>query len=174
MQHAETFSWNMGNGSFKVKDFKVGNAMVWETVFLSTLYADTPRSADALMMYPIRHVWVSLDKFYPGNVYGMNVYIWADTGEVCYIHERVSTMDPPPELIANENDFAIEEYNNQAHVQFNPVALPALVAVTLLIVASWFLFSNGRNPLRRRSFKFGGLLLCLLSFTMVSCTHSSC
>ena len=74
-------------------NFNVTGAMIWETVFRSSLVADNARNEDLLMLYPMRHVWVSLDKFYPGNVYGINVHVWADTKEVGRIQERFSTIN---------------------------------------------------------------------------------
>jgi hypothetical protein len=45
MERAKTFSWKVGSGNntFEVKDFNVTQAMIWETVFFSSLYADTAR-----------------------------------------------------------------------------------------------------------------------------------
>jgi hypothetical protein len=171
MQRASTFSWNMGtdDNMAKIMNFTVTNAMVWETVFFSNLYADQPRSQDPLTLYPIRHVWVSLDKFYPGNVYGINVYVWADTGEICYIHERVSTLDPLPELVAEDSDFTVEVVNNQVSggaSQFS-LALPVFAVITLGTVPVWFLLGRKKNLLSRRLFKVGGVLLCLLSLMML-------
>jgi len=171
MEHAKTFSWNMNsdNDAVKITNFKVTNAMIWETIFCSNLYADKPRSEDPLMLYPVRHVWVSLDKFYPGNVYGFNVYVWADTGEVCAIHERVATMDPPADLVASANDFTIESSNNQVlgdEVKSNSMSLtwitPVFAVVMLGTVPAWFLVGKKKNLLKRSSPKIGGILFCLL------------
>ncbi len=60
------------------------------------------------------HVWVSFDKFYPGNIYGMNIYVWADTGEINYVKERVSTTDPQTDLIAT-----FDEANKISENEFN-------------------------------------------------------
>lgn len=177
MERARTFSWNMGSGNATVKimNFKVTNAMIWENVFCSNLYADEARSEDPLMLYPVRHVWVSLDKFYPGNVYGIEVYLWADTKDVAHIQERFSTLDPPADLVATMNDFTVEPLSDQVSVgeaKSNSmslvwVALPAFAAVTLGAIPVWFLHSKKKN-LPRRIFKIGGILLCLLmSSTML-------
>jgi hypothetical protein len=177
MERARAFSWNMGsdNDTFKISGFKVANAMIWENVFCSNIYAEKARSEDPLMLYPMRHVWVSLDKFYPGNVYGFNVYVWADTGEVCDIHERVSTMDPPAELMATSNDFTIEPLSDQASVDETKsdslsvgwIVLPVFAAVMLGTVPVWFLLSKKHNFPKRRVFKVGGVLLCLLISSML-------
>ncbi|MBN1244164.1 hypothetical protein JXA31_01060 [Candidatus Bathyarchaeota archaeon] len=174
MERARGFSWNMGsdNESVKISGFTVTNAMIWENVFCSNMYADTPRSEDPLMLYPMRHVWVSLDKFYPGNVYGFNVYVWTDTGEVCYINERVSTLDPPTDLIATDADFTVESINNKALVEiaksnslpFTWIVLFAFTIVMLGTVPVWLLRNRS---LLKRPVKIGGILLCILSSSIL-------
>jgi hypothetical protein len=95
--------------------FNVAKAMIYETILAPSIYvdADKARSSDLLELFPLRHVWVSLDKIYPGNVYGFNVYVWADTKEVCYVHERVITMDPPAELVATESEYTPSSSSDQ-------------------------------------------------------------
>jgi hypothetical protein len=165
MDHARTFSWKGGSGdnAFEVKNFNVTQAMVWQTVFWSSVCADTPRNKDLLMLYPVRHVWVSLDKFYPGNVYGIEVYVWADTGEICHIQERFSTLDPPTGQLATIDDIVDKPSVDSASVakaesnsSITWIALPALVAVVLGTAPFWL----GRK--KRLSLKIGGILLCLL------------
>jgi hypothetical protein len=141
LEHARAFSWSMGsdNNTVKISDFTVANGMIWENVFCSNLYAEKARSEDPLMLYPVRHVWVSLDKFYPGNVYGFNVYVWADTGEICAIQERFSTMDPPAELVATTEDFTVESLSSEAStdetksnsVTLELIILPAFIGIML-------------------------------------------
>jgi hypothetical protein len=81
---AKSFSWTatLDNKTFEGLKYNVTNAMVWNTAFANSLFMDNPRGQDPLTLYPMRHIWVSFDKFYPCNVYGMNVYVWADTGEI--------------------------------------------------------------------------------------------
>jgi hypothetical protein len=167
--HAKSYSWNIGSDDniAKIINFKVANAMISQTVFASNVYVDMPRSVDPLMLYPIHHVWVGLDKFYPGNVYGFNVYVWADTGDVCYIHERVSTIDPPADLMATEDDFVVEPLNNQVLVDtvktnslpYTWIVFSAFAAV-MLGTAPFCLL---RKNLPKRSMRLGGVLLCLLT-----------
>jgi hypothetical protein len=176
MERASALSWKVESDSkiYEVKKYNVTNAMIWETLFCSNLYADKRRSDDPLMLYPVRHVWVSLDKFYPGNVYGFNVYVWADTGEVCAIHERISTMDPPDDLVATTDEFTVESSSDQVSVEaksysmwLTVIALPAFAAVMLGTVPVWFLLSKKKNLPKRGVFKVGGVLLCLLTASML-------
>jgi hypothetical protein len=47
------------------------------------------------MLYPMWRIGIALDKFYPGNVYGIYIDIWADTKEVRHIKEVFATLDHP-------------------------------------------------------------------------------
>jgi hypothetical protein len=176
MARARNYSWPAGsNETMKVKNFNVTGAMMWETVFRNSLVADNARNEDLLMLYPMRHVWVSLDKFYPpGNVYGFNVYVWADTGEVCYIQERISTVDPPPELVATVAD-ATDMQANTPTAAFEATSTSStntLIALTpcglLVIGVAWVWLRRKKNVYVRRLFRLDGLLLCLLVLSLFS------
>lgn len=116
MAKAKDFTWAtvVDNKTIEGLKYNVTNAMVWTTTFASSLFMDNPRGQDHLTLYPMRHIWVSFDKFYPGNVYGMNVYVWADTGEIGHFQERFSTVDPPTELVATADDIASGIADEQA------------------------------------------------------------
>lgn len=175
MARARNYSWPAGaNDTFKVKNFNVTGAMIWETVFRSSLVADKPRNEDLLMLYPMRHVWVSLDKFYPpGNVYGFNVYVWADTGEVCHIQERISTVDPPADMVASVYDVTdVQEYASDSAFEAASSSMNAVFAIVpcgvLVMGIAWVWLRRKKSLCMRRFAKFGGLLLCLLTLSMLS------
>ncbi|MBN1245828.1 hypothetical protein JXA31_09575 [Candidatus Bathyarchaeota archaeon] len=171
MSQAKAFTWStvLDNETVKGLRYNVTNAMVWTTVFVNSLYMDNPRGEDPLMLYPMRHIWVSFDKFYPCNVYGMNVYVWADTGEIGHMQERFSTMDPPADLVATAEDISALATGSQAVAVDEeqsgsvPVALMALPAFAALMVGAVFLYLGKKRSLvcmNRRSLK--GLILCFL------------
>ena len=173
LEASENFSWNMGSGDnlVAIKDFTVANALLWETVYCSSLYADEARNQDPLTLYPLRHVWVSLDKFYPGNVYGFNVYVWADTGEICGVNERVYTLDPPVDKIASIDDYSAESvFVNQnqeiksSSISNSSVVFTALIFGMLSIFPAGFLFTKKKKSKYTFS-KFACLVIC---FSMVS------
>jgi hypothetical protein len=178
------------NGTIGGIKFNVTNAMVVEKILSPSVYvdADNARSQDMLELYPMYSVWVSLDKFYPGNVYGFNVYVWADTKQVCYIHQRVSDIDPSSELVAASSDNTSSSQSNQTSpitTTDNQTALTTTTASNFssLFDCAWVIFPvccgallmgcsfyvRGRKS--RGSFigfqnvfrlKFNGLLLCCL------------
>jgi hypothetical protein len=171
MERASSLSLTVdsGNETCEVKKYNVTNAMIWETLFCSNLYADKPRSEDPLMLYPVRHVWVSLDKFYPGNVYGIEVYVWADTKDIAHLQERFSTLDPPADQLATINYSIGDQPTGKISVNETKtnliapewMALPALAMVTMGSYSVWLV---KKKHLPRRFVKIGGLLLCFLAF----------
>jgi hypothetical protein len=64
-------------------------------VFDNSLYTSDMRNAgDPLSLYPVWRVGVALDQWY-GNMYGVEVDIWADTKEVRSVEEAWSLMSEP-------------------------------------------------------------------------------
>jgi hypothetical protein len=180
IERAKAYSWKAGsdNGTFEVTDFNVTGAMVTQLVFASSLYADTPRNDNLLTLYPMWRIGVSLDKFYPGNVYGIWVDVWADTKEIRHVQAAFTTLSP--ELIGNapfsENAAAevttaqvtsVEEHTNSSTL--GDVALPAF-AILILGTVSLYLFRKKTlriHRLPRISLFINGVLLCLLMFSML-------
>ena len=164
-ERSKNFSWTVGsdNDAYEVKNFNVTQAMIWETIFCSDQYADEPRSQDPLTLYPMRQVWVSLDKFYPGNVYGIEVYIWADTGKIGHIQERFSTLLPEDAQIASLSESAIPSNSQASKEQLNSqltsqIALPTFAVIALGMM---ILFRKKHLP-KQHTLKISGFLLCLL------------
>jgi hypothetical protein len=182
MSRAKNYSPDSSeNGTIGGIKFNVTNAMVFETFLAPAIYAgaDKARSQDLLELYPMYNIWVSLDKFYPGYVYGFNVYIWADTKEVYYIHQRISTIDPPAELMASATD-SIEPSSNQnansatssTYSNMLPTATITLLAcATILLVMLPIYFGKKKKTFslmhlpKTRCLKAAGMLLCLLIFS---------
>jgi hypothetical protein len=179
---AKNFTWIVtvdNKTTYEGLKYNVTNAMVWETVFANSVYMDNPRGQDPLMLYPVRHIWVSFDKFYPYSVYGMNVYVWADTGEIGHMQERFSTMDPPADLVATVDDIIMLATDNHATTinkeqsYSMPIILIVLPAFAVLMLGTVTIYlgkkSLPRTPSLHRShaLKIGGILLCFLMASTV-------
>ncbi|MBC7130670.1 hypothetical protein H5T51_05565 [Candidatus Bathyarchaeota archaeon] len=86
IEHAKKFSWKVSMGGdnipIEVKEFKIVGVSETKLVFSNYIEKNQARNGDPLTLYPGWHIKLSLDKLYPGNVYGIEVAIWADTGEV--------------------------------------------------------------------------------------------
>jgi hypothetical protein len=170
---AKTFTWSttLDNKTYEGLKYNVTNAMVWETVFGNSVYMENKRDQDPLTLYPMRHIWVSFDKFYPCNVYGMNVYVWADTGKIGHIQEGFTTMDPPSNLTATVDDITaltISALPTDSVIS-DFVLAPSIVVlafatltVGLVILCLWKKMSLHNLDLTNRHPKIRGALLCFL------------
>ncbi len=159
---AKNFSWTMGTGNntYQFKDFNVTQAMIWETIFSNGVSADSARDSNPFVLYPMRHVWVSLDKFYPGNVYGIEVFYWADTGQLYTMRARSSTIDPPAELVASLNSTTTAQSSNANQAFISALRFPLLFIVISAFSALCFI--RTKNLPKTKVLRFGGLILCVL------------
>jgi hypothetical protein len=110
-------------------------------------------------------IGIALDKFYPGNVYGIYVDIWADTKEVRHIKEVFSTLDPPEDQVVTLSECAIP-LNSQTTDTTETLSLPLLVGLVLAVamvssVPVLALKKTGHIT-KQHSFKCVSLVLCLL------------
>jgi hypothetical protein len=97
MKNAKTYTWKIGSGNqtFVINNFNITKPVAKELIFSEAGNADNARDSDQLALYPLWHIGVGLDKYYPGNVYGIYVDIWADTGQIKGINEVFSTLPSP-------------------------------------------------------------------------------
>jgi hypothetical protein len=76
LQHAETFSWKIGD--VEVADFNIVEDQI-STRLLT-------KSKEPLTLYPYWLITLPLDDIYPGLVTSIQVQIWADTSEIISCH----------------------------------------------------------------------------------------
>jgi hypothetical protein len=95
LQAVKNFSYiaqNADGTNFTVSDFKVATTF---NVTLSYMNYDvqTPlqstRGSDPHTLYPAWYVGVGFDKVYPDGVTGLNIWVWADTGNVGSVEPMV-------------------------------------------------------------------------------------
>jgi hypothetical protein len=157
LSSAKTFSWSIGSGTNTsiIRDFNATQAMLWETIFSNSASEDTARNHDPLTLYPTRHLWVSLDNFYPGNVYGIDVFYWADTKDLYFMRERSTTIDPQ-QLNATTT---VAEKTDSDLISSALITVPALGCFAFFASFFWLI---RRNVFRPKVLKIGSLLLCAL------------
>jgi len=168
---AKNHAWslNIDDSSLNAKHFNESNVCWTALLFDGSLNADNTRSTDPLALYPVWRVGIALDKWY-GYMYGVQVDIWADTGEVRRVQEAWSTM-PPPEGVPTA-DLNEQESLSEADVDMAVlILLPACVIVAGMFAAFWI---GGKKKLlhyelikKHRGFKAGGILLCTLILSTV-------
>jgi len=168
LMYSKNFSWTVGsdNNTFEVKTFNVTQAMLLETIFSNSLSVDTSRDNSPFTLYPMRHVLVSLDKVYFGNVFGIDVCLWADTKDVYVMQERFTTLDPPVEYMADYSYYDTKLVNAQlidypSKSNFistipNEISVFAVIALGI----SSFCLIKTRFLQKLKPIKIGGVLLC--------------
>ncbi len=172
MESAKTYTWTIGAGDqiITINNFNVTKPVVKQLMFSQVGNANNARDSDQLALYPMWHIGVGLDKYYPGNVYGIYVDIWADTGQIKDIYEAFSTLPPPNNETATIAESSI---NNQTPVtvylsSFPPTWVPfaafSVIATTAIIVFSLWLFrkKTSLHNLYLPIQKFGAPMLCIL------------
>jgi len=94
MNAAENYSWNVGGGGdnppVTVTEFNVVGVSETKLSFGNYPTKNESRDGDPLTLYPGWRVKLYFDKLYPGYVYGLDIALWADTGEVNDIRALIS------------------------------------------------------------------------------------
>jgi hypothetical protein len=165
LDRARTHSWSMQLEEDTLDASNLNEKKVsWSALtFDGSLDADKARSEDPLMLYPVWRIGLVLNKWY-GQLYGIEVDVWADTGEVRSVQEAWSTLPPPEDMpTANLSSQAIAVSKANTNL-FLLVGLPTLAAAlgTAIVWMSRKRKSHGYTLLRRRGLKTGGILLCFL------------
>ncbi len=188
---AHAYSLKLETYGFEAKNINETNIRWASLIFDSSLNANRTRSEDVLALYPVWRVGIALDKWY-GYMYGIEVDIWADNGEVRYIQEAWSTM-PPPEGVLTANMSTVGELTSQTSDE-NPTTMsnsqtsvvdeaesnimmwitrPTIVAAVMgiaLVLVITKKKSHSYNLLKPRSLKTGGILLGVLILSMIVLT----
>ena len=179
LEDAKTYKWNVKieNETVEINNFKLNGTAVTQLVFCNSLNADNPHNVDALMLFPMWRIGVSLDKFYPGNVYGICVDVWADTKHIRDIQEVFTTLDPEfltlsplYARIATIEESSLEKTSQMTTSEVTISSLlPTIFILFLIAVSSTigtliFLNTKGHNylPKKRSSFKVIALFICFL------------
>jgi hypothetical protein len=98
---AHAWSLKLDNDTFSPENFGEKNVRWTALLFDGALDTDKTHSGGPSTLYPVWRVGIALNKWY-GNMYGIQVDIWADNGEVRSVQEAWSMM-PPPEESATAN-----------------------------------------------------------------------
>ena len=170
LETAKDYFWSLKleEVALDSENFNESNVRWTALIFDNSLEAGKPRSEDRLELYPVWRVGIALDKWY-GQMYGIQVDIWADTREVRCVQEAWSTLPPPEGVPTAEMD---------SHVSAVSEAKPSLamlVAFPPLVLAAGVAFAWMRRRkktcnyslLKPRTIKAGGILLCVLISSII-------
>jgi hypothetical protein len=164
---ARQHSWSLQLDEDTLRNFDEKKISWAALIFDCSLGVPEARSEDSLMLYPVWCVGVTLDKWY-GQLYGIQVDIWADTGEVRLVQEAWSTLPPPKEMPNAYIDFEQKNKVSNAELSSMMIVLPT-VAITLMVIA--LVWTNKKKNLsshkllKRFTSKTGGVMLCALIAT---------
>jgi hypothetical protein len=180
LETTKTCSWSLklDDDAFEIKYFNESN-VIWSTLFFdSSLEANKARNDDALVLYPVWRCGVALDKWY-GNLYGLEVDIWADTKEIKQTQEAWSTITPEEErtildmLKANASTAQTPDKGpTVTGIQLNSLTWIAFPVLAVAIVGATLLWvRKKKNVLSYSSMKLRAIktciaLLCVLMISM--------
>jgi len=102
LEAARNHFWSLGvnASSLSVENFNASNVRWSFLAFMGSVRADNVRSENPLEIYPVWQFGIALVKWH-GHMYGAEIGIWADTGEVRRIQEAWSMMLPDDPNSAN-------------------------------------------------------------------------
>lgn len=130
---AEGYSWQVtyGDRVVNVTEFNIKGVSKAELHFGNYIEESEARGGNPLILYPLWDIVVYFDKLYPGNVYGLWVKIWADTGEVSKITPMMWMGDhPPPENGANNGEQNVPQVDNKMQT----LLIICITLISLIIV----------------------------------------
>jgi hypothetical protein len=172
MNAAKTYSWKVGLGGdnwTEVTDFNIAGVSETKLDFGNYIENNDARGGDPFTVYPGWRIRLYLDKIYPGNVYGLDVGIWADTKDVHDIR-TMFTLGAYP--ISEGNEVNSESTGQAGNASSNVpllalIALPVAIAIAFAVITACHRRKKSTpsfsvQGVSKRSLKFGGTLLCLL------------
>ena len=145
---AKAHSWSvpLDNNTFAPNNFNMSNVAFAYLLFASSTNSDVTHNGSPVMLYPVWRVGVQLNKWY-GDLYGIEVDIWADTGQVVSAQEAISTLPPPSNLTASTNaNLAVNSNqipNSNTTQEVSGLASLAIMANPNLAVWLLYLLSVG-------------------------------
>jgi hypothetical protein len=163
LQTAKTYNWSIkvDDDSLTVQNFNESNVRWTSLIFDDSLDAAAARNKDLLTVYPVWRVGIALDKWY-GQLYGIQVDVWADSGEVRCVQEAWSSL-PQTENNLTVGSGSEKSYNTENLALL--IGLPSISVAGLVAFSIWATRnrkSHVYNKLKPRLLKTGTILLCLL------------
>ncbi len=160
---ARQHNWTMtlDEGVLDPAIFNEKRSVSWTTLaFDTSIDINTARSKDSIELYPVWKIGIVLNRVY-GELYGIEVDIWADTKEIRLVEEQYSQLAGP----------WLESIDTSSNIdnvtQSNLTGVPAVIAISLgassFFIIGIFLKKHSITiqPSDRRFRKIFGITLCL-------------
>jgi hypothetical protein len=169
LEAAKAHSWSvkLDVNALDTSYFNNSNAIWASLIFDSSLNASKTRSANVMELYPVWRVGIALNRWY-GQMYGIQVDIWADTKEIRSIQEAWSTLPSPAgvpiENLSDQINVSSENKLNQMMTAFPAISLVSIAFLWL----SWRKKVDCFSAFKRHVLKLSGIILCLLLLTTLA------
>jgi hypothetical protein len=145
---------------FNIDDKSLGNAKL---IYINSIYQQFAHGGDVNTMYLAWYVPLGFDKFYPGDVSGLTVILWADTGEVCSMDRVIvdSGIAGASAQQTIDNKTAVVQLNQpeKIGVATQAIGVSLLAGIVFASVCNSKIISTGR---RKRVPKIIGVLFCII------------
>ena len=173
---AKTHDWSLQLDveTFETKNFNESDVVWTALIFDGSLGARKIRSEDPLTLYPVWRAGVQLDKWY-GQMYGIEIDIWADSKEIRSAQEAWSTL-PPPEGTAIADLAMPDKTSNEASlladqnlaISIALLAFAAVIAGTILCARKKITVSYGSPGIHVPKIAGVSFFILMLSFALLA------
>lgn len=152
---------------FNISSKSLGEAKL---IYVNSVEQEFARGGDPFRMYLAWYVPLGFDRFYPGEVSGLTVILWADTGEVCsmdrVIVSKDSTTSSAEETAENKEVVVQSSQLQPTNLSTQAIGISAAAGLILVSLAAGKGFMTTDSKKRAR--KFAGTLLCVcVSLSMI-------
>jgi hypothetical protein len=133
-----TYTVTDTNGSKQtVSGFSIAPASLGNTklVYVNSRAQESARGGDPYELYLAWYVPLGFDRFYPGDVSGLTVILWADTGEVCGLNRVIVDSGFASSLVEDVGEDIGQTLQSQSSIT-QQVAVPSQV-IGLSAVVGW-------------------------------------
>ncbi len=152
---------------FSIDPESLGEAKL---IYVNSVQQEFARDGDPDRLYLAWYVPLGFDRFYPGDVNGMTVILWADTGEVCGMDRVIVDSDFVASLHkqAIEDEEAVVQSSQPQPTDSSTQAVGVLAVAGLVFVslgASQKIMATGHR--KRGRILLGTLLCASISFSVI-------
>ena len=150
---------------FNIAPESLGNAVL---VYQNFDTESSAREGDPFTLYPTWFVPLGFDRFYPGDISSMIVYLWADTGEVCHMQEVAvdsSGLTPSDDEISPDISLANQQ-TIDVEINQGSTIMPAQIMIAVLLCVIGISASyrkrilNSMGSRKLLNSRFWAVLLC--------------
>jgi hypothetical protein len=165
---AKEYDWSVpiDASSLASNNLNSNNIRFANLTFDDSIGVNSQRNQDVLALYPVWHIGVALDKWY-GYLYGIEIDIWADNGQIRSTEEAWSTL-PPPEntsignVAVKESSVSILSFSSQLSLSIVGAAFAS--TTILILVQKKVIVKTSHRQFRQKSL---GIIVGLLLVTSV-------